>query len=80
MKISPYVVLLFALLTTSIGFNILYHRDNQRLIYQIQKLEAGSARGLFVNPDEIVKPPLSDKEINDLLQEMFKKMARERMT
>ncbi len=54
--------------------------ENRKLIYKIQKLEAGPARGLFIKPDIIVKPPLSDKEIDGLLKEMLRKMARERIT
>lgn len=77
MKISPYTVILGFLLMASIGFNILYHRDNQRLIYQIQKLEAGPARGLFLQPD-IPKPPVSDEELNELMKKILKKMVKER--
>jgi len=80
MKIHPLTAIIIGLLLCSIGFNICLIESNKKLVYQIQKLEAGPARGLFIKPDEIVKPPLSDKEINDLLKEMLRKMARERMT
>jgi hypothetical protein len=54
--------------------------SNKRLVYRVQKLEAGPARGLFLQPDEKPKPPLKDEELNDLLKEMLKKMIRERIT
>jgi hypothetical protein len=79
-KIHPVYLIVVGLLFCSIGFNISQWHSNRRLVYQIQKLEAGPARGLFIKPDEIVKPPLSDKEIDDLLKEMLKKMVRERLT
>jgi hypothetical protein len=77
MKISPYSVILVGLLTVSVGFNMLYRRDNQRLVYQIQKLEAGPARGLFLEPD-IPKPKISDEELNELMKQILKKMIKER--
>lgn len=77
MKISPYIVLLTGLLICSMGFNILYSIDNKRLLYRVQKLEAGPARGLFLEP-EIPKPNMSDEEMNELLKEIMKKILRER--
>lgn len=77
MKIHPLNVLLVAVLTCSIGFNILYHIDNQRLIYKIQKLEAGPAQGIFNR--ETPLPKEEDKELNDLLKRMIKNMLKERM-
>lgn len=77
MKISPYTVILSGLLIASIGFNVLYHTSNQRLIYQIQKLEAGPARGLFLEP-EISKPNITDEELNELMKQILKKMIKER--
>jgi hypothetical protein len=55
--------------------------SNKRLVYRVQKLEAGPARGLFIKSDEEKpKPPLTDEEVNDLLKQMLKKMIRERIT
>ena len=79
MKFHPVFLILFGLLICSIGINIMLLNSNQKLVYKIQKLEAGPAKGLFIQPDEQVKPPLSDKEINDLIKEMLKKMLRERI-
>jgi hypothetical protein len=77
MKIHPLNAILIGLLISSIGFNILYHLDNQRLIYRIQKLEVGPAQGLFLDR-EIPLPKDEDKELNDLLKRMIKQMLRER--
>lgn len=80
MKIHPLTIIIIGLLLCSIGFNVCLIESNKKLIYKIQKLETGPARGLFIQPNEQVKPPLSDKEINDLIKEMLKKMLRERIT
>ena len=53
-------------------------KSNKKLVYRIQKLEAGPARGLFLEP-EIPKPQMNDEEINELLKQILKKMAKERM-
>ena len=79
MKIHPISTIIIGLLCCSLGFNILLLSSNKKLVYKIQKLEAGPARGLFIKPDENIKPPLSDEEINDLLKQMLKKMIRERI-
>lgn len=77
MKIHPINVILTGLLICSIGFNVLYHTDNQRLIHKIQKLEAGPAQGLFLNR-ETPLPKEQDKELNELLKRMIKQMIKER--
>lgn len=77
MKISPLTVIFCGLFLCSVGFNILYHRDNSRLIYKIQKLEAGPAQGLFLNKDTPL-PKEEDKELNELLKRMIKQMLKER--
>jgi hypothetical protein len=80
MKLHPLTTIIIGLLLCSIGFNITFFESNKKLVYKIQKLEAGPARGLFIRPDEEQpKAPLSDEEINDLLKEMLKKMIRERI-
>jgi hypothetical protein len=76
MKIHPLNIILIGLLICSIGFNVLYHIDNQRLIYQIQKLEAGPAQGLFNR--ETPLPKEEDKELNELLKRMIRQMLNER--
>jgi hypothetical protein len=80
MRVHPIHVIITGLLICSIGFNILQWNSNNRLVYQIQKLEAGPARGLFIQPDEKPKPQLKDEELNELLKEMLRKMMRERIT
>lgn len=77
MKIHPIHIIFYGLFLCSVGFNILYHKDNQRLIYQIQKLEAGPAQGLFLNR-ETPLPKEEDKELNELLKRMIKQMLKER--
>jgi hypothetical protein len=61
-------------LMCSIGFNILQFQSIKRLTYHIQKLEAGPARGLFLEP-KIPKPPTD----NDDLKELMEKIQKERM-
>lgn len=78
MKLHPISIIIIGLLCCSVGFNILQWNSNQRLIYKIQKLEAGPARGLFLEP-KIEKPNINDEELNDLMKEILKKMIRERV-
>jgi len=81
MKLHPLTLIIIGLLCCSFGLNIMFWESNRKLVYRIQKLEAGPARGLFAKPDEDKpKAPLSDEEINDLLKQMLKKMIRERIT
>lgn len=77
MKIQPINVILTGLLLCSIGINILYHESNRKLIYRLQKLEAGPARGLFHRP-EINYQQFNDQELNDLINRMLleKKMDK----
>ena len=66
-KTHPITVIILGLLLMSLGFNILQNQNINRLTYQIQKLEAGPARGLFLEP-ETPKPPIDDKELKDLMK------------
>jgi hypothetical protein len=77
-KIHPLTVMLIGLLVCSMGFHILQWQNNNRLIYQIQKLEAGPARGLFLEP-EMPKPNMTDEELNDLMKQILRKMLKERV-
>lgn len=81
MKLHPLTLIIIGLLFCSFGLNIMFWQSNRKLIYKVQKLEAGPARGLFIKSDEEKpKPPLTDEEVNDLLKQMLKKMIRERIT
>ena len=73
----PITVMILGLLLISLGFNILQNQNINRLTYQIQKLEAGPARGLFLEP-EIPKPPIDDKELKELMEQILRKMKNER--
>ena len=76
-KIHPVTFIIFGFLLCSIGFNILQYESVKRLTYQIQKLEAGPARGLFLEP-EIPKPSINDEELKELMEQILKKMKHER--
>jgi hypothetical protein len=78
MKLQPLTVMFIGLFLMSLGFNILQIENIKRLTYQIQKMEAGPARGLFLEP-EIPKPPIDDKELKELMERILKKMKQERM-
>jgi len=78
MKLKPLTVIFVELFLASLGFNILQFQNAKRLTYQIQKLEAGPARGLFLQP-EIPKPPIDDKELKELMERILRKMKQERM-
>lgn len=78
MKLHPVFVIIIGLLFCSIGFNVLQWNSNKRLIYTIQRLEAGPAKGLFLEP-KIEKPDISDEELKELMREILKKMIRERV-
>jgi hypothetical protein len=71
------MLILVGFLLCSIGFNILQFQSINRLTYQIQKLEAGPAKGLFLQP-EIPKPPIDDEELKELIEQILKKMKQER--
>lgn len=79
MRINPYTVIIFGLFLTSIGLNVTYHCSNQKLIYRIQKLEAGPATGIFRNLQNKEPKPLSDEEINEQIKEMLIEKALQRM-
>ena len=78
MKFHPATLILLGGLICSIGINIVLLNSNQKLVYRIQKLEAGPARGLFLQP-EIPKPNMTDEELNDLMKQILKKMIKERI-
>ena len=78
MKLHPLNLIFFGLFICSIGLNICMWNSNTRLVYQIQKLEAGPAKGLFLQP-QIPKPNITDEELNELMKEILRKMARERV-
>ena len=77
MKLQPLTLIFIGLFLASLGFNILQFQNVKRLTYQIQKLEAGPARGLFLQP-EIPKPPIDDEELKDLKKRILKKIKEER--
>ena len=77
MKLQPLTVMFIGLFLMSLGFNILQIENIKRLTYQIQKIEAGPARGLFLEP-EIPKPPIDDKELKELMERILRKMKTER--
>lgn len=79
MKIHPVFIIFFGLFLVSIGLNITLWEQNRKLIYQIQRFEAGPARGLFIRPKIDEKQPLSDEEINNLIEEMLAKKLKERV-
>lgn len=78
MKVHPIHVIICGLLICSFGFNILQWSSNKRLVYKIQKLEAGTAKGLFLEP-KIDKPPISDEKLNELMEKVIEKILRERV-
>ena len=75
MKIHPLASIVFGLVLCSIGLNILLLSSNQKLVYRIQKLEAGSARGLFLEPN--TPKQMSDEELNELINKMLEEMMNE---
>ncbi len=77
MKLQPLTVIFIGLFLISLGFNILQIENIKRLTYQIQKMEAGPVRGLFLEP-EIPKPPIDDKELKELMERILRKMKTER--
>jgi hypothetical protein len=77
-NIHPLYFIVLGILLCSIGFNICLYENNKKLIYTIQKLESGQARGLFLEP-KIPKPPIDDKELKELMEQIFRKMKNERM-
>lgn len=77
MKLQPLTVMFIGFFLISLGFNILQFQNIERLTYQIQKLEAGPAKGLFLEP-EIPKPPINTEELKELMEQILKKMKQER--
>ena len=74
----PIFVIVCGLLLASIGFNILQSSNYARLAYKLEKLEAGPAKGLFLEPN-IPKPNITDDELNELMKKILKKMMNERV-
>lgn len=75
-RIHPLTIIIIGLLCSSIGFNILFWKENRKLIYTIQRLEAGPARGLFHKPEND-RPRISDEKLNDLIKKLLEKMINE---
>jgi hypothetical protein len=78
MKLQPLTLFFLGLFLISLGFNLLQFQNIEKLNYQIKKMEAGPAKGLFLEP-EIPKPPIEDKELKELMERILKKMKQERM-
>lgn len=78
MKIHPITLIFIGLFFCSIGLNICMWESNKKLVYKVQKLEAGPAKGLFFQQEEKQKPRLTDEELNELIKQMLKQMMRER--
>jgi hypothetical protein len=76
-RIHPVIVIVIGLLFASIGFNILFWKENRQLVYTIQRLEAGPARGLFHKPQDD-KPKISDEKLNELIKKLLEKMINEK--
>lgn len=75
-KIHPLTVIVVGVLFVSVGFNVLFWKENTKLIYTIQKLEAGPARGLFHHPEND-KSKMSDEQLNELIKKLLEKMINE---
>jgi hypothetical protein len=78
MKLQPLTLFFLGLFLISLGFNLLQFQSIERLNYQIKKMDAGPAKGLFLQP-EIPKPPIDDEELKELMERILKKMKQERM-
>jgi len=78
MKLQPLTLFFLGLFLISLGFNLLQFQNIEKLNYQIKKMEAGPAKGLFLEP-EIPKPPIEDKDLKELMERILKKMKQERM-
>lgn len=59
-----------------VGSNFILYDKYEKLLYRVQKLEAGPAKGLLLQPNERSDKRFSDEEINNLLKEMFEQMLR----
>jgi len=78
MKLQPLTLFFLGLFLISLGFNLLQFQSIERLNYQIKKMEAGPAKGLFLQP-EIPKPPIDDEELKELRERILEKIKQERM-
>ena len=79
MKIHPIFIIFFGLFICSIGFNICLWESNKKLVYRIQKLETGPAKGLFKNNQEHNNDQLNDEQLNELIEEMLMEKLREKI-
>lgn len=77
MKLQPLTLFFLGLFLISLGFNLLQFQSIERLNYQIKKMEAGPAKGLFLQP-EIPKPPIDDEELKELMERILEKIKQER--
>jgi hypothetical protein len=77
MKLQPLTLFFLGLFLISLGFNLLQFQSIERLNYQIKKMEAGPAKGLFLQP-EIPKPPINDEELKELMERILEKIKQER--
>lgn len=59
-----------------VGSNFILYDKYEKLLYRVQKLEAGPAKGLLLQPNEGSDKRLSDEDIDNLLKEMFEQMLR----
>ena len=75
MKYCLYLIVI-GILLCSIGFNFILYDKYEKLLYKVNKLEAGPAKGLLLQPDEKSHKQLSEEEINNLIKEMFEQMSR----
>lgn len=73
----PLFFIVCALLIASVSFNVLFLESNKKLTYKIQKLEAGPYQGFLKAPE---KSYPSNKEIDELLKQILRKMLDERIT
>jgi len=75
MKYSLSIIII-GLLLCSIGFNFILYDKYDKLLYKVNRLEAGPAKGLFLKPDEESSRQLNEEEINNLMREMSEEILR----
>jgi hypothetical protein len=69
-------IIIIGLLLCSIGFNFILYDKYEKLLYKVNKLETGPAKGLFLKPHEESSQQLNEEEINNLIREMSEEMLR----
>jgi len=69
-------IIIIGLLLCSIGFNFILYDKYEKLLYKVNKLETGPAKGLFLKPDEESSRQLNEEEINNLMREMSEEILR----